>query len=172
MAKPNGQLSLQMAKALFYIRYVLFDTYRLRHLFIRIDSRWYPVPICSLLNPGHQRKMMFALVMLCRTGTPATVLDEVCRLKIHCLQQLTKHDQLFGLTTVHIPKMPALGLLLEHPVYNGYNAKITKLNETLDTSDPDYREPVEFEKYSKEMNAFKKQYIYDNMRGIEDRKGL
>lgn len=68
--------------------------------------------------------------------------------------------------------MPALGLLLEHPVYNGYNAKITKLNETLDASDPDYREPVEFEKYSKEMNAFKKQYIYDNMRGIEDRKGL
>lgn len=76
------------------------------------------------------------------------------------------------MTTVHIPKMPALGLLLEHPVYNGYNAKITKLNETLDASDPDYREPVVFKKYSEEMNAFKKQYIYDNIRGIEDRKGL
>ncbi|KAE9399570.1 pseudouridine synthase [Gymnopus androsaceus JB14] len=49
---------------------------------------------------------------------------------------------------------------------------LDELNETLDSSDPDYRELVEFEKYSQEMNAFKKRYIYDNMRSIEDRKGL
>ncbi|KAJ3745304.1 pseudouridine synthase [Lentinula detonsa] len=104
----------------------------------------------SVLN-SIKRKMVFALVMLCRTGTPTNVLDE-----------------LFGLTTVHVPKMPALGLLLEHPVFTGYNTRIAKLSP----SDPDYREPINFEEYSEEMNTFKQRYIYDNMRNIEDRKGL
>ncbi|KAF8825777.1 hypothetical protein HHX47_DHR6000435 [Lentinula edodes] len=77
--------------------------------------------------------------------------------------------QLFELTRVHIPKMPALGLLLEYPVFTGYNTRIAK---KLAPSDPDYREPIDFENYSEEMNSFKQQYIYDNMRSIEDRKGL
>ncbi|KAJ4469598.1 pseudouridine synthase [Lentinula aciculospora] len=116
------------------------------------ETEWIAVSLNGQSFMLHQRKMMFALVMLCRTGTPASVLDEM-----------------FKLTTIHIPKMPALGLLLEHPVFTGYN---TKLAKKLTPSDPDYREPIDFENYSEEMNTFKQRSIYDNMRNIEDRKGL
>ncbi|GAW01256.1 pseudouridylate synthase [Lentinula edodes] len=120
------------------------------------ETEWIAVSLDGQSFMLHQydflRKMMFALVMICRTGTPNNLLDE-----------------LFELTRVHIPKMPALGLLLEYPVFTGYNTRIAK---KLAPSDPDYREPIDFENYSEEMNSFKQQYIYDNMRSIEDRKGL
>ncbi|KAJ3976434.1 pseudouridine synthase [Lentinula raphanica] len=116
------------------------------------ETEWIAVSLHGQSFMLHQiRKMMFALVMICRTGTPSSVIDE-----------------LFGLTSVHIPKMPALGLLLEHPVFTGYNTRVTSKSP----SDPDYREPIDFDKYSEEMNTFKQRYIYDNMRSIEDRKGL
>ncbi|KAF5350251.1 hypothetical protein D9758_007854 [Tetrapyrgos nigripes] len=103
----------------------------------------------------HQRKMMFALVMISRTGTPAKLIDE-----------------LYNLPTVQIPKMPALGLLLEYPIFSLYNQKAIGGSRDLDPSDPQFRPPIDFEKYSAEMTEFKQKYIYDNMRGIEDRKGL
>jgi hypothetical protein len=71
-----------------------------------------------------------------------------------------------------IPRTPALGLLLEYPMYNGYNAKVIGVNAGLDTSHETYRPPITFDAYEKEMDAFKQKYIYDNMQSVEDRKGL
>jgi len=118
------------------------------------ETEWIAVLLDGQSFLLHQiRKMIFMLVMLCRTQTPSSVLDEM-----------------FGLSSYHIPKMPALGLLLDHPLYTAYNTRLAKLN--LDPSHQNYREPIEFEKYSKEMNAFREKHIYDDMRSIEDRKGL
>ncbi|KAF9269171.1 pseudouridine synthase [Marasmius fiardii PR-910] len=120
------------------------------------DTEWIAVELNGQSFMLHQRKMMFALVMICRTQTPSTIIDH-----------------LYTLTPVHIPKMPALGLLLEYPVFDLYSKKLDKANEKLDgPSDPQYRHPISFEKYSEEMTAFKQKYIYDNMRDIEDRKAL
>ncbi|KAG7094072.1 hypothetical protein E1B28_007692 [Marasmius oreades] len=120
------------------------------------ETEWIAVELNGQSFMLHQRKMMFALVMICRTQTPSTVID-----------------QLYTLTTVHIPKMPALGLLLEYPVFDLYSKKLADANEKLDgPSDPQYRHPISFEKYSEQMNAFKQKYIYNNMRDIEDRKAL
>ncbi|THV05558.1 pseudouridine synthase [Dendrothele bispora CBS 962.96] len=119
------------------------------------DTEWIAVLLDGQSFMLHQRKMVFALVMISRTGTPAKIIDE-----------------LYSLTTVQIPKMPALGLLLEYPIFGIYNQKIATANEGLEPSDPKYRPPIDFTNYSAEMSEFKQKFIYDNMRGIEDRKGL
>ncbi|KAL0577291.1 tRNA pseudouridine synthase 1 [Marasmius crinis-equi] len=123
------------------------------------ETEWIAVELNGQSFMLHQivsRKMMFALVMICRTQTPSSIID-----------------QLYTLTTVNVPKMPALGLLLEYPVFDLYTKKLEAANEKYDgPSDPGYREPISFEKYADQMSAFKQKYIYDNMRSIEDRKGL
>ncbi|KAL0065195.1 tRNA pseudouridine synthase 1 [Marasmius tenuissimus] len=120
------------------------------------ETEWIAVELNGQSFMLHQRKMMFALVMICRTQSPSSIID-----------------QLFTLTPVHIPKMPALGLLLEYPVFDLYSKKLDNANGKLDgPSDPAWRDPISFEKYADQMAAFKQKYIYDNMRSIEDRKGL
>lgn len=71
-----------------------------------------------------------------------------------------------------IPKMPALGLLLEEPLFGSYNERMETLNEKLQPSDPDYRPAIDFDIHREKMNAFKEEYIYTNMREVEDRDGL
>jgi len=99
--------------------------------------------------------MMAALILSCRTGTPPQVIDE-----------------LYGPREVFVPKMPSLGLLLEQPIFESYNAKVSVVSEKLDPSDPDYRPPIDFEPYQEAIAQFKQNFIYDNMRKIEDRDGL
>ncbi|KAI0684286.1 pseudouridine synthase [Cytidiella melzeri] len=103
----------------------------------------------------HQRKMMTALVLCCRTNTPPQVIDE-----------------LYGPRRVFVPKMPALGLLLEYPIFDSYNKKVTEASEKLHISDPDRRKPVDFEAYRDKIDAFKQQHIYSRMRAIEDLGGV
>ncbi|KAI0343284.1 pseudouridine synthase [Trametopsis cervina] len=101
----------------------------------------------------HQvRKMMTALVLCCRTNTPPEIMDE-----------------LYGPRNVFVPKMPALGLLLEYPIFDNYNKRVT---EKVDPSDPDYRRPVDFESYREKIDAFKQEHIYSRMRAIEDQGGV
>ncbi|ESK97812.1 pseudouridylate synthase [Moniliophthora roreri MCA 2997] len=121
------------------------------------ETEWIAVHLDGQSFMLHQRKMTFALVMICRTGTPSSVID-----------------RLYELTRVHIPKMPALGLLLEYPIFDVYNKKIAAANEKLDDdpSDPNFRLPLNFDKYSEQMKDFRQKFIYDRMRSIEDRKGL
>lgn len=71
-----------------------------------------------------------------------------------------------------MPKMPALGLLLEYPIFESYNRKVAEVNEKIDASNPDYRPPIDFAPLEKQMEAFKQEFIYSKMRSIEDRDGM
>lgn len=75
---------------------------------------------------------------------------------------------------VLVPKMPALGLLLEYPIFHSYNQKVTTANERekYDDSHVDFRPPIDFEQYRETIDAFKQQFIYEDMRAAEDRYGM
>lgn len=68
--------------------------------------------------------------------------------------------------------MPALGLLLEYPIFDNYNSRAATTSENLEESDPNYRPPINFEAQQVPMAEFKQKFIYDTMRGTEDRKAL
>lgn len=68
--------------------------------------------------------------------------------------------------------MPALGLLLEYPIFETYNDKIATANAKLTLDSPDYRLPLDFEVHRADIDAFKQRHIYENMRAIEDQTGL
>jgi tRNA pseudouridine38-40 synthase len=68
--------------------------------------------------------------------------------------------------------MPALGLLLEEPLFDTYNSKVARVNEGLAPEHADFRPPISFEAHRDAMAAFKQTYVYDNMRSVEDRDGL
>ncbi|KAL5335952.1 pseudouridine synthase [Aspergillus crustosus] len=59
----------------------------------------------------------------------------------------------YGSTKLAIPKAPGLGLLLERPIFDAYNRK------AVDTG----KEPLDFDKYTTEMNEFKQREIYDRI---------
>ncbi|KAF9047156.1 pseudouridine synthase [Hymenopellis radicata] len=118
-------------------------------------TEWIPVHFHGQSFMLHQRKMMFALIMICRTNTPPHVITELYRLPL-----------------VAVPKVPALGLLLEAPVYGEYNKNVIAANEKLGTDSLDYRPPIDFEKLTDKMEDFKQKFIYSSMRGIETRTGL
>ncbi|KAI9029988.1 pseudouridine synthase [Phycomyces nitens] len=65
---------------------------------------------------------------------------------------------------INIPKAPALGLLLERPVYDIYNKKATKANEhdilTKSPEEAKNREYIDFDKYKNEIKDFKEKWIY------------
>ncbi|KAK7008253.1 tRNA pseudouridine synthase 1 [Favolaschia claudopus] len=119
------------------------------------ETEWISVLFHGQSFMMHQRKMMSILVLSCRTGTPAQVIDE-----------------LYGPRDVLIPKMPALGLLLEEPLFDTYNLKVARANEKVTPDHADYRPPITFEPHREAMAAFKEKYVYDNMRRVEDRDGL
>ena len=68
--------------------------------------------------------------------------------------------------------MPSLGLLLEGPIFDSYNSRMAVINEKLEPSSPDYRPAINFEAHREAIDAFKQEWIYDNMRNIEDHHGL
>jgi tRNA pseudouridine38-40 synthase len=84
---------------------------------------------------------------------------------------LTIH-KLYKAPDVFIPKMPSLGLLLEEPIFGSYNARMSTINEKLEPDNPDYRPAIEFGPYKAQIEEFKDQFIYKNMREIEDRDFL
>jgi tRNA pseudouridine38-40 synthase len=59
----------------------------------------------------------------------------------------------YGPERIAIPKAPGLGLLLERLIFESYNAKASGLG----------REPVAFDKFTKEMEEFKQREIYDRI---------
>lgn len=73
---------------------------------------------------------------------------------------------------VMVPKMPALGLLLEYPIFETYNKRVGAHSEKLDQSDVDYRPGIDFEIHRNAIDEFKQRYIYDNMRNTEDQCGV
>lgn len=120
------------------------------------ETEWISVLFHGQSFMMHQiRKMISALVLACRTGTPPHIIDE-----------------LYGPRDVFIPKMPALGLLLEQPIFDSYNVRVARINEKLTPEHADYRPPIDFEVHKDAIAAFKQTYIYENMRRVEDRDGL
>jgi tRNA pseudouridine38-40 synthase len=115
---------------------------------------------------------MSILVMTCRTGTPIQVIDEVGLTLAFPLETRLTIVQLFGPRIVVVPKMPSLGLLLENPIFESYNNKVIGINQKLQPSDSEYRPPIDFEIHKESMEKFKQQYIYENMRAIEDQHGM
>ena len=69
--------------------------------------------------------------------------------------------------------MPALGLLLECPVFEAYNRKITAANERIkDPDDLEQRHPIDFEVHQEVIEKFKNEHIYSQMRAIEDKQAM
>ncbi|KAJ7464571.1 pseudouridine synthase [Mycena latifolia] len=119
------------------------------------ETEWISVLFHGQSFMMHQRKMISILVLACRTGTPPQIIDE-----------------LYGPRDVFIPKMPALGLLLEEPIFDSYNARVARINEKLTPEHADYRPPIDFASHREAIAAFKQTHIYENMRRVEDRDGL
>ncbi|KAF9525339.1 pseudouridine synthase [Crepidotus variabilis] len=120
------------------------------------ETEWISVLFHGQSFMLHQvRKMMSVLVLGARMGTSIRVLPE-----------------LFGQRSVFVPKMPALGLLLEEPLFDSYNQRMTVINEKLKPTDADYRPPIDFEQYRDSIEAFKTRFIHKTMREVEDRDGL
>lgn len=69
------------------------------------------------------------------------------------LQLSVLHKLAYGVQKINIPKAPALGLLLEAPVYEGYNAKLQEFGYKA----------IDFSNYQTEMDAFKMKHIYDKI---------
>jgi len=99
--------------------------------------------------------MVSALVLCCRTGTPPQIIEE-----------------LYGPRRVFIPKMPSLGLLLEHPIFESYNRKVKSVNEGLSPEDAEFRPLIDFDIHREEIDQFRQTYIYDRMREAEDRRAI
>lgn len=68
--------------------------------------------------------------------------------------------------------MPALGLLLEYPIFDIYNKKITGTNANLKPDHSEYRLPIDFEIHREKIEQFKQDSIYLRMRSIESQSGL
>ncbi|RHZ86447.1 hypothetical protein Glove_51g72 [Diversispora epigaea] len=89
----------------------------------------------------HQiRKMVALIVMMVRTATPVTLIPRT-----------------FDLVKINIPKAPALGLLLEQPVFKSYNKKCMGNGKGL----------IEFEKHQDKIDEFKLKYIYSKIQEEE-----
>lgn len=105
--------------------------------FIIEGTEWVSIKIHGQSFMLHQiRKMISMACLVVRTGCPISRI-------IDC----------FGPVKLNIPKAPALGLLLENPVYESYNTVLEKFGYN----------PIEFTKYQIEMDAFKMKYIYDKI---------
>ncbi|KAH9479442.1 tRNA pseudouridine synthase 1 [Psilocybe cubensis] len=119
------------------------------------ETEWISVLFHGQSFMLHQRKMMGALVLACRMGAPPSIINE-----------------LYDEREVFVPKMPSLGLLLEEPLFDSYNQRMSVINAKLEPKDPEYRPLIDFDLYRDQINAFKDKFIYTTMRGVEDRDGL
>lgn len=105
--------------------------------FVIDNTEWVSIKIHGQSFMLHQiRKMIAMASLVVRTGCPV---DRI--------------PQVFENIKVNIPKAPALGLLLEQPVYEGYNQRL---------SDFGYN-PVDFGKYQDQLDEFKRKFIYDKI---------
>ncbi|KAF3987671.1 hypothetical protein FT663_03248 [Candidozyma haemuli var. vulneris] len=112
--------------------------------FIIEGSEWISIKIHGQSFMLHQiRKMICMASLVVRTGCPVTRISDC-----------------FGPAKINIPKAPALGLLLECPVYEAYNGKLEELGYNA----------IDFSRYQEEMDAFKMKHIYDKIYAEEDKQ--
>lgn len=114
--------------------------------FVIDNTEWCSIKIHGQSFMLHQiRKMIAMATLVVRTGCP---LDRI--------------NEAFNAEKVNIPKAPALGLLLEQPVYDGYNKRL---------QDFGYKE-IDFQNYADQMEAFKKKHIYDKIYAEEVKENV
>lgn len=100
-------------------------------------TEWVSIKIHGQSFMLHQiRKMISMAALVTRCGTP-----------------VERISQAYGPQKINIPKAPALGLLLEAPVFETYNARLEKFGYV----------PIDFAKYQDEIDAFKMKHIYDKI---------
>ncbi|KAF3924916.1 hypothetical protein ABW21_db0207667 [Orbilia brochopaga] len=101
------------------------------------DTEWLSLKVHGQSFMMHQIRKMVGLVMLTvRYGCP-----------------LNRIEEAWGKLMIPIPKAPALGLLLDHPVFETYNKKAEQNN----------RGHLSFEPYKDKIQAFKQKHIYDKL---------
>jgi len=108
-----------------------------------------------------QRKMVGMLILVTRSRVPASLIPET-----------------FGPSRIHVPKAPALGLLLERPLFDNYNKKVADANKQVEAQvkkgklsqqeaedGGQKKESVSFEdpELQAKVNDFKKANVYDKM---------
>ncbi|KAH6625750.1 pseudouridine synthase [Boeremia exigua] len=102
------------------------------------DTEWLSLKVHGQSFMMHQiRKMVGMAALTVRCGTnPKIMLDS------------------FENNTVRVPKAPGLGLLLERPVFDSYNAKSAQAFG---------REKIDFAKYDDKIQEFKEREIYQRI---------
>ncbi|KAJ2733913.1 tRNA pseudouridine synthase 1 [Coemansia sp. Cherry 401B] len=107
-------------------------------------SEWLSLKVKGQSFMLHQiRKMVGLIILMARSNVPLKLIDI-----------------LFGSARVNVPKAPGLGLLLEAPMFDGYNRRTSSQKEGTNGQ-------VSFEPYRKEIDAFRQKYIYDNIVNTE-----
>lgn len=102
------------------------------------DTEWLSLKVHGQSFMMHQiRKMVGMAALTVRCGTSPSIIDES-----------------FGNVVVRIPKAPGLGLLLERPVFDSYNDKQARQHG---------KDPIDFDKYEKEIEEFKEREIYQRI---------
>ncbi|KAJ2475222.1 tRNA pseudouridine synthase 1 [Coemansia sp. RSA 2052] len=102
-------------------------------------SEWLSLKVKGQSFMLHQiRKMVGLVILMTRSGAPLKLMDTL----------LAKGPR------INIPKAPSLGLLLESPVFDGYNMRSEK-NAQGST------DHVTFEPYQSTIDEFKQRFIYD-----------
>lgn len=107
--------------------------------------------------------MIGLAILAIRTATPPSLIPET-----------------FGPSRIHVPKAPALGLLLLEPQYVEYNKRIEesnkKLSEQKEAGTIDERElsdgkrdPLETSAFKERIDAFKQEEIYKKMWALEEK---
>jgi tRNA pseudouridine38-40 synthase len=105
--------------------------------FLMEGTEWISIKIHGQSFMLHQiRKMIGMAALVIRTGCP-----------------LSRIEEAFGETKINIPKAPALGLLLEQPVYDSYNNRLKEFGH----------DALGFAPYEEEMDKFKHAFIYDKI---------
>jgi tRNA pseudouridine38-40 synthase len=108
------------------------------------DTEWLSLKVHGQSFMMHQiRKMVAMAALVVRCGASKDIIKAS-----------------YGPANISIPKAPALGLLLERPVFDSYNEKAVKEFN---------REKIDFDKYQKEIDEFKQREIYDRMFRDEER---
>lgn len=109
------------------------------------DTEWLSLKVHGQSFMMHQiRKMVGLATLVTRCGTDPGIIRET-----------------YGPARIAIPKAPALGLLLERPVFSSYNAKAKNAGE---------REPLEFGKYDDQIEPFKREHIYTRIFEHEEKE--
>lgn len=110
-------------------------------------TEWLSIKIHGQSFMLHQiRKMVALVVLVLRTNCPISRIAET-----------------FQESKINIPKAPALGLLLERPVFDAYNERLQNKFGY---------DPISFDPYADIINKFKTEHIYNQIFTQEAEEGV